>query len=692
VSLRRWLQGTIAATASFAVILASTALVARQVWSERQQLENDLASLAQFLEIQVLMPLSTGDPSGAEATLLAFGSRPEIEAAVVYEAGGRPFAQFLRDYERGATLPPSPPPDGTQYGAGQLAHIRGVWRGGRRLGSVYLRASAPTLHGQLVHASAIALAVLVACLVPTFVLGNRLLRQLVEPISDLVTSTTRVAEGDLGAAAPVRGSGEIGQLAAAFGRMKAHLRRTLLDLQAGSRDVTGAAHELLLASQETTQQAGLQQRSAHEIAAAVDALLHELRGVGDQLGSLSSATEDTAASSVEMTATSATLADAVQRVKTAIDASIASSEKAASAARAIDQSAVTLDATARSAFEEVTRLGGSAAEVGASAGRCLARSEQAATVAAEGRDSVGQTIAAMQEIRSGYGELEQSVTRLAARSSAIDRARSIIAEVADATRLLALNAAIISAQAGERGAAFSVVAGEIRSLAERTASSAQEIAEQLHQVREETERAKLATAQGRQLIDQGDELARHAGGVLEQLHDIAEHSLADSREIVGRGDAQAVTLARVEPSLARMRDCVASMCSSIETHGAASGALTASMKAIGRLTGAMTEAANQQGAACSHVARAVEEIREHTQAVAKAAEDERHQAERIGSELEVLGRICQANVDVAARMRELVYPLADRAQQLDEGCRRFALGDDEPAADASAPRVSTAPM
>jgi methyl-accepting chemotaxis protein len=97
------------------------------------------------------------------------------------------------------------------------------------------------------------------------------------------------------------------------------------------------------------------------------------------------------------------------------------------------------------------------------------------------------------------------------------------------------------------------------------------------------------------------------------------------------------------------------------------------MKAIGRLTGAMTEAATQQGGACAQVARAVEDIREHTQAVAKAADDQRGHAERIRDELGVLGRVCQANVEVASHMRELVSPLAQRVEQLDEACRRFSL-------------------
>jgi methyl-accepting chemotaxis protein len=674
LSLRRWLQIAIAVTAGFAVSLASMALVAQQVLRDRSRQEADLLALGQLLELQVVMPLASGDPSGAEVALLAFGTRPDLEAVAVYDAEGRRFAQFLQQYEGStAALPPAPPPDGVVQGDGLLEHVRAVQRGERRLGTIYLRVATPRLRTQVAQAGAIALGVLAACLLPTFLLGARLVRPLVDPITALASGAARVAAGDLGDDAPIVAEGEVGRLARAFASMKSDLRRTLVDLQGGSRDVSRAARELLEASDSTADQAGRQQRSTLEIATAVAALLEELTRIGDQLGSLSAATEETAASSIEMTATSASLADAVRRVRTAIDASVQASEQASGAAQAIDEGAASLDSACASTFEEVSRLGASVSEIGASAGRCLMRSEQAATMALDGRDSVARTMTSMQEIGAGYADLEQSVTSLAARSSAIDRARTMIAEVADATRLLALNAAIISAQAGERGMAFGVVAGEIRSLAERTKSSAQEIADQLRQVRDDAERATLAARHGRGLIDSGSDLARHAGETMEQLLQIAERSLADSREIASRADAQAATLARVEPSLAGMRDCVASMCGSITTHGAASRSVTSGMKAIGRLTGAMTEAATQQGGACAQVARAVEDIREHTQAVAKAADDQRGHAERIRDELGVLGRVCQANVEVASHMRELVSPLAQRVEQLDEACRRFSL-------------------
>lgn len=675
MSLRRWLQGTIALTGGFAVCLASAAFVARQVWSDRDHQRNEIASLAELLEIQMLMPLAAGDSSGAEAVVLAFGSRADIEAVAVYDAEGRRFAQYLNEYDGDATLPITPPKAGAEYADGSLTHVREVRRGDRALGSIYLRATAPGLAAQIRDAGAIALGVLALCLLPTFLLGARLVRPVLASIAALAASSARVAEGDLVGAVPTGGEGEVGQLAGAFARMQQDLRRTLLDLQAGSRDVARAAHELLAASDETQDQAGRQQRSGIGIAVAVDGLLAQLGGVGDQLESLSAATEETATSSIEMTATSASLADAVRRVKTAIDAGVDSCEQAAAAAREIEGGATSLDATSRLTFDEVSVLGASVAEVESCAGRCLSRSEQAATVATEGRDSVGRTMASMQQIRDGYADLEHSVTSLAQRSSAIDRARSIIEEVADSTRLLALNAAIISAQAGERGAAFSVVAGEIRSLAERTKSSAQEIADQLSEVRTDTDRATVAAQRGRALIDQGSELARHAGEVIDQLLGIAEHSLLDSREIVSRADAQSQTLARVEPSLASMRDAVASMCGSIASHGTASQSLAKSMKSIGRLTTAMTDAAAQQGAACGQVARAVEEIREHTQAVSKAAVDQRGLAEEIRAELGVLEHVSQANVEVSGKMRGLVSPLADRASQLDAACARFKIGE-----------------
>jgi methyl-accepting chemotaxis protein len=101
----------------------------------------------------------------------------------------------------------------------------------------------------------------------------------------------------------------------------------------------------------------------------------------------------------------------------------------------------------------------------------------------------------------------------------------VIDDVTEQTGLLALNAAIIAAQAGEHGRGFSVVADEIRSLANRTADSTREIAGIVRAFREQADASLASMAQSRILVDEGVELSGRAAEALGSIRESAVGSL-----------------------------------------------------------------------------------------------------------------------------------------------------------------------
>jgi len=135
----------------------------------------------------------------------------------------------------------------------------------------------------------------------------------------------------------------------------------------------------------------------------------------------------------------------------------------------------------------------------------------------EGREIVNQTIARLRRIAEVVSGSSQSINELARSADQIGEIASVIDDIADQTNLLALNAAIEAARAGEQGRGFAVVADEVRKLAERTTKATGEIAERIKAVQSETREAVGAIDTGVQEVNRGTEAADRAGQSLADI-------------------------------------------------------------------------------------------------------------------------------------------------------------------------------
>ena len=133
--------------------------------------------------------------------------------------------------------------------------------------------------------------------------------------------------------------------------------------------------------------------------------------------------------------------------------------------------------------------------------------EEFGDVAREGGAVVEQTVSKIRQIAEVVRMSTETVTRLGDSSEQIGAIVSVINDIADQTNLLALNAAIEAARAGEQGRGFAVVADEVRKLAERTSDATKEIATMIKTIQTETQAAVGAMEQGNTEVAAGIELA-----------------------------------------------------------------------------------------------------------------------------------------------------------------------------------------
>src|SRR5574341_1261312 len=164
----------------------------------------------------------------------------------------------------------------------------------------------------------------------------------------------------------------------------------------------------------------------------------------------------------------------------------------------------------------------SVAEVESNAGRSAALAEAVAADAKQlGMRSIEKTMEGMKQIEATVRRSADVINRLGQRAENVGSILTVIEDITDQTSLLALNAAILAAQAGEHGKGFAVVATEIRELANRTAASTKEIGGLIESVQTDSREAVEAMRDGVTIVEQGAKLTVAAGDALRKILDRA---------------------------------------------------------------------------------------------------------------------------------------------------------------------------
>lgn len=191
------------------------------------------------------------------------------------------------------------------------------------------------------------------------------------------------------------------------------------------------------------------------------------------------------------------------------------------------------------------------------AGEAQQLSEDSVQLADSGSRIIAQTIADIRRISTLVREAGETIRELEAHSDQVGNIVQVIREVADQTNLLALNAAIEAARAGEQGRGFAVVADEVRKLAERTTASTQEISGTISAMRQSSETATLRMQSVEQLVGQSEQRADDADQAIAKIGQSAGVAAHTVQEISGaireQGSASNDIAVRVE-GIARMAE------------------------------------------------------------------------------------------------------------------------------------------
>lgn len=293
----------------------------------------------------------------------------------------------------------------------------------------------------------------------------------------------------------------------------------------------------------------------------LDNLKHSINTLGSSLqnliGQVAESVKMTSVTAFEMTATAETLAAASQEQS-------AQSDEVASA------------------VEEMSRTVSDNAQ---SAGRTAEVAERNGAVARDGGDVVEQTIGKMKDIAAVVSNSASNIQKLGESSKEIGEIISVIDDIADQTNLLALNAAIEAARAGEQGRGFAVVADEVRKLAERTTEATKQIATMIKGIQADTETAVLAMNKGNEEVQNGINLADRAGESLREIVQSSQDVLDMINVIVVASEEQAATSEQISKNVVSISQVTAESALQIEEIAKNSEQLSNMTEQLNQLVG-----------------------------------------------------------------------------------------------------------
>ena len=497
-------------------------------------------------------------------------------------------------------------------------------------------------------------------------------RYLLSPVERLTDFARKIAEGNLAATSQDTGRrDELGRLANSFQSMASNLSAMVRQVRSAFQAMQGDTESVRkILNQNLESNRGLSD-STQQVAGRMAAIQKSVEAVSSLMEGLSEIAEEVSSSVIEMITSIEEIASNAEGLTESVNTSASTLTQSVASTRQIASSADTLNRFVEDTSSAMTQMEGSIRQVEQNAAETRKATETVLREAQEGARAMERSEATIAQLQASFSSTVEVMRILDRKSEEVGNILSVIDEVMEQTHLLALNAAIIAAQAGEHGKSFAVVAGEIRALAEKTSISTREIAGLIDSVQREVQRAVDAVSSQTDLVDQAVAVSRDGRSALDKIQGSVQTSMKMAQEIARATSEQSKGASGIVKSSDQVRDLTHQLKRATQEQRSGSEQILAAVNRIRSLAEEAKRATREQSTGSAIIRTAMDNL---TASVGKVMSQTRSQTEASKDVENFMAGVSAAGRSNVAGLQagvEQVEALARRAEELGRELARF---------------------
>lgn len=526
----------------------------------------------------------------------------------------------------------------------------------------------------------ILLALFVAVLIISYVVIRIVAdKVLVKPIGQIQGMVKALGEGDVSSDNRIatRANDEIGDLARELNAMTANLGGMIQNIEDAAGRLAGISVAIHSASKRVVDAAQLQAGGVNETSSAITQISQSIGNVSQSVDLLSSSAAENTSSILEMAASIEEVALNMETLKRTVENVSSAILEMTASIREVSVNASTLEQSASVTASSVTQMDLSIRQVEQSAAVAAKIAEEVRSDAETGKAAVEATISGMQQIRQASAMSSEVMTALSSRVENIGSILGVIDDVVSEINLLALNAAIIAAQAGIHGRGFSVVADEIKELAERTGVSTREITQVISGIQDESRRAVEAIAKAGDSIATGERLSQQSGEALTKIVQGAQQTSQQMEEIVRATREQRGGSHMIQGAMQEVADMTRQIAMATQQQEKGGEQIATAAEKMRELSGQVQSSTRQQSNASSAIARSTEEMTTLVGQIKRACDEQNKGSGQILQAVNNISGSTTVNLEAVKVMDSAVENLTEQVETLRKEMSAFKVSREE---------------